>query len=177
VDQGLYYLQGKAKLVKATELLALLREFYRDKLTMRQRHVAVARLVPDYDFNNTYQYVIAREDVQLNWLRDAITDMGGTLDDVGEPAIQASGKGTEAQAALFGEDRDSAQRFVDTWRPRIEALPNARHRSMLRVILGETLEHKRFFEQALAGRSDLLGRRAAGAGTGGGVLGVRWIER
>ena len=53
----------------------------------------------------------------------------------------------------------------------------ARHRSMLRVILGETLEHKRFFEQALAGRTDLLGRRADGAGTGGGVLGVRWIER
>jgi hypothetical protein len=177
VDQGLYHLQGKAKLVKATELLALLREFYRDKLTMRQRHVAVARHVPDYDFNNTYQYVIAREDVQLNWLRDAIMDMGGTLDDVGEPTIQAPAKGIEAQAQLFGEDRDSAQRFVDGWRPRLEAMPNARHRSMLRVILGETLEHKRFFEQALAGRSDLLGRRADGAGTGGGVLGVRWIER
>ena len=60
---------------------------------------------------------------------------------------------------------------------RIEQLPNARHRSLLRVILGETLEHRRFFEQALAGRSDLLGRRAHGAGTGGGVLAVRWIER
>ena len=47
-------------------------------------------------------------------------------------------------------------------------MPNARHRSLLRVILGETLEHKRFFEQALAGRTDLLGRRADGAGTGGG---------
>ena len=45
-------------------------------------------------------------------------------------------------------------------------MPNARHRSMLRVILGETLEHKRFFDQALAGRTDLLGRRADGAGTG-----------
>jgi hypothetical protein len=163
--------------VKATELLALLRDFYRDKLTLRQRHVAVARHVPDYDFNNTYQYVIAREDVQLNWLRDAITDMGGTLEDVSEPTIQSQGKGTDAQAQLFGEDRDSAQRFVDQWRPRIETMPNARHRSMLRVILGETLEHKRFFEQALAGRSDLLGRRADGAGTGGDVLGVRWIER
>ena len=56
-------------------------------------------------------------------------------------------------------------------------MPNARHRSLLRVILGETLEHKRFFEQALAGRTDLLGRRADGAGTGGGVLPTRWIER
>jgi len=163
--------------VKATELLALLRDFYRDKLAMCQRHVAVARHVPDYDFNNTYQYVIAREDVQLNWLRDAITDMGGALEDVPEPTIQESRTSKDLQAQLIGEDRDAAQKFVETWRPRIEAMPNARHRSLLRVILGETLEHKRFFEQALAGRSDLLGRRADGAGTPGEVLGVRWIER
>ncbi len=163
--------------MKSTELLALLRDFYRDKLTMRQRHVAVAKHVPDYDFNNTYQYIIAREDVQLNWLRDAITDMGGTLEDVTEPVIQGSGKSNDVQARLINEDSDDAQKFVDTWRPRVEAMPNARHRSMLRVILGETLEHKRFFDQAIAGRSDLLGRRADGAGTGGGVLPVRWIER
>ena len=48
---------------------------------------------------------------------------------------------------------------------------------MLNVILGEALEHKRFFEQAVAGRADLLGRRAEGAGTGGGVLPIRWIEQ
>jgi len=161
--------------VKATELLALLRDFYRDKLAMRQRHVAVARYVPDYDFNNTYQYVIAREDMQLNWLRDAITDMGGALEDVAEPTIEGSGK--DLQSQLIGQDRDAAQKFVDTWRPRLDAMPNARHRSLLRVIIGETLEHKRFFEQALAGRSDLLGRRADGAGTPGAVLGVRWIEQ
>jgi hypothetical protein len=163
--------------VNATELLALLREFYRDKLTMRQRHVAVAKHVPDYDFNNTYQYVIAREDMQVNWLADAITGMGGALEDVAEPAIQGSGKSADVQSQLIGEDRSAAQKFVDTWRPRVEAMPNARHRSLLRVILGETLEHKRFFDQALAGRTDLLGRRADGAGTGGGVLPVRWIER
>ena len=163
--------------MKSTELLALLRDFYRDKLAMRQRHVAAARFVEHYDFNNTYQYVIAREDVQLNWLRDAIQDLGGTLEDVGEPEIQPSGKQGDVQAQLIADDHVAAQQFVDTWRPRLDAMPNARHRSMLRVILGETLEHKRFFEQALAGRTDLLGRRADGAGTGGGVLGVRWIER
>ena len=163
--------------MNATELLALLREFYRDKLAMRQRHVAVAKHVPDYDFNNTYQYVIAREDMQLNWLADAITGMGGALEDVPEPAIDGSGKSADVQSQLIGEDRSAAQKFVDTWRPRVEAMPNARHRSLLRVILGETLEHKRFFDQALAGRTDLLGRRADGAGTGGGVLPVRWIER
>jgi hypothetical protein len=162
--------------VKATELLALLQEFRRDKLIMRQRHVAAARHIPNYDFNNTYQYVICREDVQLNWLSDAISDMGGEPDQVPEPQLPDS-KGESAQSRLLAEDRDAAQAFVDKWRPRLEAMPNARHRSMLRVILGETLEHKRFYEQALAGRTDLLGRRADGAGTGGGVLGTRWIEQ
>jgi hypothetical protein len=168
--------QGKAKLVKATELLALLRDFYRNKLAMRQRHVAAARHVTHYDFNNTYQYVIAREDVQLNWLRDAITDMGGVLEEVGEPQVPAAGT-AGAQAELLATDRDAAQAFVDAWRPRLEAMPNARHRSLLRVILGETLEHKRFFEQALSGRTDLLGRRADGAGTKGAVLPTRWMEQ
>ena len=69
-----------------------------------------------------------------------------------------------------------AQAFVDGWRSRVEAMPNARQRGMLRVILGETLEQKRFFEQALAGRSDLLGRRAEGAGTKGAVLPARWVN-
>jgi hypothetical protein len=172
-----HHLQGKTELVKATELLSLLRDFYRDKLAMRQRHVAVAKYVPDYDFNNTYQYVIAREDMQLNWLRDAIMDLGGTVEDVPEPPIQVSAKDNDVQSELIAEDERDAQRFVDTWRSRIEGMPNARHRSLLRVILGETLEHRRFFQQALAGRSDLLGRRADGAGTPGKVLGVRWIER
>ena len=162
--------------MKAVDLLNLLREFYRDKLSLYRRHVAAARHIRHYDFNNTYQYVIAREDVQLAWLRDAITDMGGELDDVAGPEIASSGKNDAAQAALIAEDREGAGRFVDKWRPRIEGMPNARHRNMLRVILGETLEHQRFFEQALAGRSDLLGPRADGAGTGGGVLPTRWVS-
>jgi hypothetical protein len=163
--------------VKPAELLVLLREFYREKSGLSARHIAAARLIGDYNFNNTYQYVIAREDVQLNWLRDAIIDMGGALEDIPEPAIHTSGKADDVQSQLIGEDREAAQQFVGKWRPRVEAMPNARHRSLLRVILGETLEHKRFFEQAIAGRTDLLGRRADGAGTGGGVLPVRWIER
>ena len=39
---------------------------------MRERHVAVARFVTDYEFNNTYQYIIAREDVHLSWLEAAL---------------------------------------------------------------------------------------------------------
>ena len=171
--------------MKATELLDLLRDFYRDKAAMRQRHVGGAENVTDYEFNNTYQYVIAREDVQLNWLRDAITGMGSTIEDLPEhndPGVAGvTGKRTKVdtgtQARAIEADRDAAQAFVDKWRPRIDGMPNARHRSMLRVVIGETLEHKRFFEQALAGRKDLLGRRADGAGTGGGVLPVRWMEQ
>jgi hypothetical protein len=162
--------------VKPADLLAILREFYRDKASLRRRHVAGARLVVNYDFNNTYQYIINREDVQLSWLRDAITDLGGTIDDVPEPALNVSGKGEEAQTSVLRGDVESAQAFVDRWRDRVEKLTNARNRIMLQVILGETLEQKRFFEQALAGREDLLGRRADGAGTPGVVISTRWVE-
>jgi hypothetical protein len=161
--------------VKATELLALLRDFYREKLAIWQRHVAAARFVNDYDFNNTYQYVINREDAQLSWLRSAVIDMGGTPDEMPEPEIDRSGRRDEMQTRVIAEDRDRARAFVETWRPRIQALPNARHRTMLQVIIGETIEHQRFFEQALAGRTDLLGRRADGAGTVGIVLPERWV--
>ena len=161
--------------MKANELLALLREFHRDKLAMYLRHVAAARLVSDYDFNNTYQYVIAREDMHVAWLRDAILDMSGTPEEVPEPDIRQQGKGESAQKAVITQDRDGASEFVTKWRARLEKVTHARHKTMMDVIIGETLEHKRFFEQALAGRTDLLGRRADGAGTGGGVLPTRWV--
>ena len=92
----------------AEQHLQILREFYRDKLAMRQRHAAAAEVVRDYDFNNPYQYIIAREDVQLRWIFDAIADLGGTVDEVPRPEIKTSGKKDEAQASVIGEDRDSA---------------------------------------------------------------------
>ena len=162
--------------MKPAELLDLLREFYREKSAMRQRHAAGARLVADYDFNNTYQWIINREDLHLNWLRDAIEDLGGTVESSAEPRIDARGKREEAQRSVMSEDRDAAQGFVDRWRERVEKVTNARNRNMLRVILGETLEQKRFFDQALAGRRDLLGKHADGAGTSGAVLPTRWVE-
>lgn len=162
--------------MKPAEALDLLRAFYREKSAMRQRHAASAAFVADYDFNNTYQYVIAREDVQLNWLRDAIAEAGGAADDAAEPKLDVHGKKEDAQRRVVTDDRDAAQAFVDRWRPRVEAMTNARNKIMLRVILGETLEQKRFFDQMLAGRTDLLGRRAAGAGTKGDVLPTRWVE-
>jgi hypothetical protein len=156
-------------------MLALLREFHRDKFVMRHQHVAAARHVTHYDFNNTYQYVIAREDMHLRWLIDAIADLGGEPDETLPAPLKPEGKGRDAQTAVLNADRDAAARFVESWRPRVEGLPNARHRTMLKVIIGETVEHQRFFDLALAGRTDLLGRRADGAGTGGGVLPTRWV--
>ena len=164
--------------MKATDLLELLREFHKDKLTMLRRHQASARFVSDYDFNNTYHNIIAREDMHLSWVRDAILDAGASQpDDVPEPSIQVTGKGADAQGVVMAQDRDDAARFIDKWRPRVATLSHARHRTMLNVIIGETAEHRRFFEQAAAGRTDLLGRRPEGAGTGGGVLPTRWVER
>ena len=157
------------------DLLALLRECHRDKLTLRQRHVAVARHVSSYAFNNTYQYVIAREDVHVAWLEAAIADLGGTPDQVPEPALLSPGSKKDSFLPLVQEDARQAEAFVARWRPRTGEMTHARNRSLLQIILGETLEQKRFFDQMLAGREDLLGRRMEGAGTGDGVLGVRWI--
>jgi hypothetical protein len=94
-----------------------------------------------------------------------------------EPSRAAIGKASEAARHVIDEDGREAQAFVNRWRPRVESMKQARHRSMLRVILGETLEQKRFFDQALAGRTDLLGRRGASVGPSHGeVLASRWIE-
>jgi hypothetical protein len=162
--------------VKPTELVDLLRTFYQEKGAMRTRHVAAARHVVDYNFNNTYQYLINREDLQLNWVRDAIAELGGAVpDDPAEPQIQSRGKAAEAQASIVREDRDAARAFVDRWRDQVERVSNARDKIMLRVILGETLEARRFFDQMVAGREDLLGRRADGMGTPGAVIPTRWV--
>ena len=164
--------------MKPAELLAVLREFHRDKLTLRQRHVAVAREVADYAFNNTYQYVISREDTHLAWLEAAIAELSGTPETVAEPELPKRGK-KDSFLPLVGDDAKQASGFVERWRPRLADVTNARHRGMMQVILGETLEQKRFFDQMVAGNEDLLGRRSNGPGkegTGDGVLPVRWMK-
>lgn len=158
--------------------LPLLLEFYTDKLGALLRHEAHARLVGQYDANNTYQYIINREEVQLTWVSAAIADAGAALPEVAAPADEPRrAAGADTARRIFEADRLDAQTFLDRWRPRVETMTNARHRGMLRVILGETREQQRFFEQALAGRTDLLGRRSsAGAPAMGEVLPARWIE-
>jgi hypothetical protein len=163
--------------VNTTDLLAVLTQFHQEKLTLRERHVAVAQAVSSYEFNNTYQYVIAREDMHLSWLESAIAELGGTPAIVQPSVVPARGK-KDSFLPLVAEDAREAQALVDRWRPRVAALGQARHQTLLQVILGETLEHKRFFDQMGAGRLDLLGRRSNGPGspgTGDGVMGVRWL--
>ena len=167
--------------MNATQLLETLTEFYRDKLTMRQRHIAAARLVPDYNFNNTYQYVINREETHLQWLQTALAEFGVGLPQPGTTyPVPEAPKGKKAAPELFrgilDDDATQLQAFVQRWRPRVQAVMHARHRTMLGVILGESLEHARMFEQAAGGFEDVLGRRTSGSARVGGVLPTRWLE-
>jgi hypothetical protein len=168
--------QGKAE--RVNDVLSVLTEFYRAVLGRLLLHEAGARLIRQYDVNNTYQYIINREEAHLSWLRTAMTELGGTPDDnATAPNRSRSGKNGEAARRVIDEDAREAQAFVDAWRPRIASLPNARHARMLNVILGEVLEQHRFFAQALAGRTDLLGRRGEQLEpSAGDVLPERWIE-
>ena len=164
--------------MKTADLAGVLREFHRGKLTLRQRHVAVAKQVSQYAANNVYQYVINREDLHLSWLDAALAELDAASDDVAEPVLAPRGR-KESVQPLVAEDAREAGAFVATWRPRLDDISHARHRGMLDVILGETAEHQRFFNQIVEGREDALGRRANGPGspgTGDGVMGVRWIE-
>ena len=62
-----------------TDLLPLLQEFYRDKLSSVLQHQAAAKWVSQYDANNTYQYIINREDAHLSWVGRAIVELGGEV--------------------------------------------------------------------------------------------------
>jgi hypothetical protein len=169
-----HYLQGKTE--RVTPLIDLLQEFERDKRSSLLRHQAAARSVGHYDANNAYQYILAREETQLSWLARALADLGGRPADAASRPITSTTPSVD-ETDVFRRDAQEAQAFVDRWRPRVEAITNARHRIMLRVILGETLEQKRLFDQALAGRTDMLGRRTAEVGpVQGEVLPARWIE-
>lgn len=163
--------------MKPADLLALLTDVYRDKLGLLRRHEEGARAVGQYDFNNTYQYVIAREETQVEWLRRAIENLGGTPPEaVAERVVPAASKGDQAPKEVLRDDVRLEQEFVARWRGPVETVTNARQKGMLRVIVGEALEHQRFFEQAAAGRTDLLGRHLDGVETTGHVLKARWIE-
>ena len=167
--------------MKATELLALLTEFYRDRLALRNRHVAAAAHIADYNVNNTYQYVINREETHLRWLIDALSEFGAPLPaPARELPAPSVGKTKKIETAVYRgvleEDARELGSFVERWTPRVAAMTHARHRIMLNVVLGESMEHKRLFEQGAAGFEDLLGKRTGGVARQGGVLPTRWLE-
>ncbi len=158
------------------ELAQLIREFYLERTALLMRHEDVATHVPDYDINNAYQYIIAREQTHLSWLQQALLNLG--TESPADPARLSvrAGRGAEAWQGLAGEDARSNAQFVEKWRAKVEQVSNARHQGMLKVILGEMLEHKRLFDQAAAGRRDLIGSSLAINDHPGVVLGTRWVE-
>jgi hypothetical protein len=162
--------------VKPSDLLALLQDLHREKLALQRRHEAGAARVSAYNPNNTYQYVLAREATHLSWLRAAIEELGGVPDESGVPLEVPGGAKRQVATAVCEDDARRMSAFIDAWRPRIDGVSHARHRKMLGVVLGEAIEHQRFFAQAAAGNQDLLGRRPESVGTGGGVMSTRWAE-
>jgi hypothetical protein len=45
--------------------------------------------VSHYDFNNTYQYVISREETHLSWLQTALAEYHAVIPPVGSAALPA----------------------------------------------------------------------------------------
>jgi hypothetical protein len=182
VDARLHLLQGKAERVKAPELQQILTECAAERVALLERHEAGARAVSHYDFNNAYQYVINREETQLGWLQAALAEYGAPLPPAAAripvPETPKRGKTIDAGSFRVVLEDDARQliRFVEHWKPRVDAITHARHRLMLDVILGESREHQQIFAQAAAGMEDVLGRRTGGVPRQGAVLPVRWLE-
>ena len=66
----------------------------------------------DYDVNNTYQYIVAREETHVSWLQHALLDLGAQIPaEPPRPAV-AAGKG-DAWKGLAAEDARANQEFVD----------------------------------------------------------------
>jgi hypothetical protein len=168
-----HHLQGKAESVSAPVLAELIRDCYLERVALLMRHEDVAATVTDYDINNAYQYIIAREETHLSWLQHALLDLGAPQppDPPRGAALSVKGDGWKSLAA---DDAAANARFVDKWRGRIDEVTNARQQGMLKIILGEMLEHKRLFDQAAAGRKDLIGTSLAINDHSGTVMTARW---
>jgi hypothetical protein len=158
--------------VTPTELAPLLVECHTDRLGLLQRHVASAVHIGDYDINNAYQYVVAREETHVYWLHRAILDVGAKVAaDPAPPAVAAA-----PLRELAAADARANAAFVEKWAAPVKTVSHARHRKMLEVILGEVQEHRRLFEQAAEGRTDIIGTSLPGVDHAGVVLGTRWVE-
>jgi hypothetical protein len=163
------------------ELRKFLTDFAAERLALLQRHEAAARVVGHYDFNNTYQYVVAREETHLSWLQSALVEISAALPQSTLPLpAPEEPKGKKDDGALYRDiltaDAKFLAAFVARWRERVATVAHARHRTMLNVVLGESVEHQRLFDQAAAGFEDVLGRRSGGVARVGAVLPDRWQE-
>jgi hypothetical protein len=164
-----------------TELQHVLTEFAADRVSLLERHEAGARVVSHYDFNNAYQYVISREETHLTWLQSALGELNAAFPGASRAIpVPDRDKGRKDDPASFRgileDDARTLAGFVDRWRDRVAGLTHARHRLMLEVILGESREHQRVFEQAAGGVEDMLGKRTGGVPRQGAVLPDRWME-
>jgi hypothetical protein len=167
--------------VNPTELQQILTDFAADRVALLGRHEAGARVVSHYDFNNAYQYVISREETHLGWLQSALGEFTAAFPKASTTiAVPEIPKGKKDDPTVFRgvleDDVRHLASFVERWRARVAAMTHARHRIMLEVILGESREHQRVFEQAAAGIEDILGRRTGGVPRQGAVLPTRWME-
>ena len=160
--------------MSAPALADLIRDFYLERVALLMRHEDVAVTVTDYDINNAYQYIIAREQTHLSWLQHALLDLGAALPADPARAGKLAVKG-DAWKGLAGDDAASNAKFVEKWRGQVESVSHARHKGMLKVILGEMLEHKRLFDQAAQGRRDLIGKSLDINDHSGDVMGVRFV--
>lgn len=161
--------------MSAPDLARLVRDFYLERVALLLRHEDVAVCLPGYDINNAYQNIVNREQAHLSWLLRALLDLGAPVPTDPSRVPVAAGKG-DGWKALAAEDARANAAFVEKWRPRVEEVTHARHKTLLKVILGEMLEHKRLFDQAAAGRTDLIGTSLAINDHRGVVLGARWVE-
>lgn len=153
------------------ELLTLLNDFHRDTLELFKARQTNAQSVAAYDANNGYQQILGRQEIHLQWVRDAIAALGGAAAD---SLDQVSGKASRDTArSIIDADAAAQKAFIDRWAPRPATVTNARHRKMLELILGEMKEHLRVLQQAAESRADLLGRHSAGKVLRGTVMAAR----
>jgi hypothetical protein len=157
--------------VSPAELLKFLTDFYRETLELFKARQTHAQSVAAYDANNAYQQILGRQEIHLQWLRDAIAALGITATD---SLDQVSGKASKDSArSIIDADVAVQKAFIDGWAPRIPTVTNARHRKMLGLILGEMKEHLRLLQQAAESRADLLGRHSDGKVLRGTVMAAR----
>jgi uncharacterized protein (DUF1501 family) len=167
--------------MKPPELQKVLTEFTADRLALLLRHEAGARVVSHYDFNNTYQYVIAREETHVTWLQAALAELSAPVPSPAAAlpvpdALKSKKVEPASYRPILEDDARGLGSFLTKWRGRVDEITHARHRTMLNVIIGESAEHMRLFEQAAGGFEDLLGKRTGGVARQGGVLSTRWME-